>query len=97
MTDKSCNMGARGIEVIAYPRIKSINDLKDFKGKIPIIYERNFDIALVARPSNSQAIDLLKSLYPNIKIIYYTHDLHYMRLQRTSINEPDIFKRNNSN
>ncbi len=95
MTDKSCNMGARGIEVISYPRIKSINDLKDFKGNVPLIYERNFDLAIVARPSNLGAIDKLKSLYPNIKIIYYTHDLHYMRLKRTSINEPDEFKKNN--
>ncbi len=95
MRDKANNMGSRGIEVLAHPRIKSIHDLRNFQGNIPIAYQRNFDIVLIARPENLEAIDLVKDIYSNIKIFYYTHDLHYVRLARTAKNELDSIKRRN--
>ncbi|QNI86897.1 glycosyltransferase [Synechococcus sp. ROS8604] len=80
MRDCCINMGLRGIEVLAHPRIKQIDDLRNVKGSIPFAYKRNWDIIVICRPCRIFSIKKLREFFPSSKIIYYTHDLHYSRL-----------------
>ena len=77
--DKCVNMGARGIEVLAHPKIRSIDDLAMYKGSIPFEYERKWDLIILCRPARKPDIAKLRLIFPSTKIAYYTHDLHYSR------------------
>lgn len=88
MKDIASNMGLRGIEILAHPRLKKSDLYEGIEGNIPIDYERNFELILVARPERNKDIAILKNRYPQAKIMYYTHDLHHERLKVLGDNEP---------
>ncbi len=82
MEDKALMMGARGLKVLAYPEIQSLDDI--FQK-----HNLQFDLILLARPGNYQHLEKLRELAPNVPISYFTHDLHFLRTQRTAENLED--------
>lgn len=84
MADQARSMGARGIEVLAHPRLGHVHDLSAFKGQRPVEHQRSFDVIIVARPRNAGYIQALREAFPGALIMYYTHDLHHLRLLRQS-------------
>lgn len=73
----SHNMGARGLEVVAWEGPGCLESLLSDP-------DRCFALILVARPGNSRLMPLLRSLAPTARIIYFTHDLHHIRIARTA-------------
>lgn len=87
MRDNCFNMGLRGIEVLAHPRINDIDQIESFNAEIPFKYSRSWDLIILCRPTRISYIDKLKCFFPGVKIIYYTHDLHYSRMLSQAQNE----------
>jgi GT2 family glycosyltransferase len=85
MSDKARMMGSRGIEIIAFPEISNINQLNNIKGYTPVEYVKEFDLVILARPSNGLKHEMIRTAFPKAKIAYYTHDLHFRRLQREAL------------
>ena len=88
MKDIANNMGSRGIEVLAHPRVKSPDDLRNIFNSFPMQYKRSFDVVVIARPENIVFVDVIREAFPSSKIIYYTHDLHYLRMTRAATRLP---------
>jgi GT2 family glycosyltransferase len=65
-----------GIEVLWAPHIVSVRShLKE--------YGRRYDLALLFRPSIvGRNIKSVRKYCPNAKVLYHTHDLHFLRMQR---------------
>ena len=79
LEEKALLMGARGIEVLAYPEIESIHDIFIKQGL-------RFDLILMARPGNYRHLELIRKLAPETPVAYFTHDLHFLRTERTATN-----------
>ena len=83
MDDKALLMGARGINVLAHPQVESLDDIFEKE-------QRHFDLILIARPGNIRHLATLKQRTPETPVVYFTHDLHFLRTQRTADNLSDL-------
>lgn len=70
----SCNLQKIGVKVLYYPYIKNILDFIEGSTK--------FDIVFLYRPDNGKLIHHIRRHQIKAKIIYYSVDLHYLRMQR---------------
>ena len=86
--DKALLMGSRGIQVLAHPEIESIHD-------IFVKQSLEFDLVLIARPGNYRHLEMIRTLAPTTPVAYFTHDLHFLRTNRTAANltSPDEKKK----
>ena len=75
-------MGARGIQVLCQPQITSVDDIFESRAE-------RFDLILLARPGNFPHLNSLRRLAPKTPVVYFTHDLHHLRTQRTAGNITD--------
>ena len=80
--DKAALMGARGIQVLCQPQITSVDDIFESRAE-------RFDLILLARPGNFPHLNSLRRLAPKTPVVYFTHDLHHLRTQRTAGNITD--------
>jgi GT2 family glycosyltransferase/glycosyltransferase involved in cell wall biosynthesis len=66
----------RGIEVLYRPIFKSVRQHLEEHGK-------RYDVVLIARPQSYQRhFDTIRSNAPQAKTIYYSCDLHFLRMER---------------
>ena len=65
-----------GVEVLWAPHIVSVGShLKQFG--------RRYDLALLFRPSVvARNVKAVRKYCPNAKVLFHTHDLHFLRMQR---------------
>ncbi len=86
LEDKALLMGSRGIRVLAHPQIESIEDIFTKE-------EIDYSLILMARPGNYRHLDTIRRLAPKTPVSYFTHDLHFLRTERTADNLEDPFER----
>ncbi len=70
------NLQRLGVECLYFPYIATVNGFLKRRA-------REFDVVLLERgPTASKYIDTIKSAAPDLPIIFDTHDLHYLRIER---------------
>ncbi len=76
MPDYSGWLQRLGVEVISHPHIDSLESHLQEAGS-------SYDAVLLARPDVAErALTPLKTHAPHARLLYYTHDLHHLRLER---------------
>ena len=76
MPDYSGWLQRLGVEVISHPHIDSLEQHLEAAGS-------SYDAVLLARPDVAErALEPLKTHAPHARLLYYTHDLHHLRLER---------------
>jgi len=82
MPDYSGWLQRLGVEVISQPHIDSLEQHLEEAGS-------SYDAVLVARPDVAEAaLTPLKTHAPHARLLYYTHDLHHLRLERQQQVDP---------
>ncbi len=82
MPDYSGWLQRLGVEVISHPHIDSLEQHLEEAGS-------SYDAVLVARPDVAEAaLTPLKTHAPHARLLYYTHDLHHLRLERQQQVDP---------
>lgn len=82
MPDYSGWLQRLGVEVISHPHIDSLEQHLAQAGS-------SLDAVLLARPDVAErALEPLKTHAPHARLLYYTHDLHHLRLERQRQIEP---------
>lgn len=76
MPDYSAALERQGIRVLVHPQVASLEEHLREEG-------RHYDVVLIARPEVAEAaLDPIKAHAPQARLIYYTHDLHHLRMER---------------
>lgn len=76
-----------GVECLYLPYVSTVKEHL-------IEYGDRYDLVLLSRPSVANAhYDVVRKCCPGAKIIYYSHDLHYLRMSR----EIELLGNNSSN
>lgn len=83
MPDYSPALERQGIRVLVHPQVPSLEEHLSREGGL-------YDAVLVARPEVAEAcLDPLKTHAPQARLLYYTHDLHYLRMERQHALAPE--------
>lgn len=82
MPDYSGWLQRLGVEVLSRPHIDSLEQHLQEAGS-------SYDAVLLARPDVAEvALSPLKTHAPHARLLYYTHDLHHLRLERQQQVDP---------
>lgn len=73
-----------GVECVYFPPYRTLDHYLTENGEL-------FDMAIICRePVASVTMDTVRSLIPRAKIIFYTVDLHYLRMERQAKVSSDV-------
>lgn len=83
MPEYSAALERQGIRVLVYPHVPSLAEHLRQEG-------HHYDVILVARPEVAEAaLDPIKAHAPQARLLYYTHDLHHLRMERQHALAPE--------
>jgi len=72
-----------GVEVLVHPWVASVPQLLEQRGD-------HYEAILVARPEIADRwLEAIKTHAPLARLLYYTHDLHYLRMERQRAIQPE--------
>jgi len=72
-----------GVEVLVHPWVASVPQLLEQRGD-------HYEAILVARPEIADRwLEAIKTHAPLARLLYYTHDLHYLRMERQRTIQPE--------
>ena len=71
-----------GVEVLVHPWVRSVEQLLEERGD-------HYEAILLARPEVAQRwLEAIKTHAPLARLLYYTHDLHHLRMERQRSIDP---------
>jgi GT2 family glycosyltransferase/glycosyltransferase involved in cell wall biosynthesis len=72
-----------GVEVLVHPWVASVPELLEQRGD-------HYEAILVARPEIADRwLEAIKTHAPLARLLYYTHDLHHLRMERQRAIQPE--------
>lgn len=72
-----------GVEVLVHPWVASVEELLEQRGD-------HYEAILLARPEVADRwLEAIKTHAPLSRLLYYTHDLHHLRMERQLAVQPD--------
>lgn len=76
-----------GVEVLVHPWVPSVNQLLEERGD-------HYEAILIARPEVADRwLEAIKTHAPLARLLYYTHDLHHLRMERQLAVQPEAISR----
>ena len=82
MPEYSSALERLGVRVLVHPHLSSVADHLAVEGG-------SYDGVLMARPEVAErCLEPIKSHAPHARLLYYTHDLHHLRMERQQACEP---------
>jgi GT2 family glycosyltransferase/glycosyltransferase involved in cell wall biosynthesis len=83
MPEYSAALERQGIRVLVHPHVASLEEHLRAEGHL-------YDAVLAARPEVTEAaLDPIKAHAPQARLLYYTHDLHHLRMERQHALAPE--------
>ena len=72
-----------GVEVLVHPWVASVDQLLEQRGD-------HYEAILIARPEVADRwLEAIKTHAPLARLLYYTHDLHHLRMERQRAIQPE--------
>ena len=72
-----------GVEVLVHPWVASVDQLLEQRGD-------HYEAILIARPEVADRwLEAIKTHAPLARLLYYTHDLHHLRMERQRAIDPE--------
>ncbi len=84
MPEYSSALERLGVRVLVHPHLSSVAEHLELEGA-------SYDGLLLARPQVAErCLEAIKRHAPHARLLYYTHDLHHLRMERQRALDPDV-------